>query len=136
MKAGALGPSEVEVVGTSPRLGPDYLRIRVQSGLIFDRGRAAAGDLDLWVWQHVVEPVLASLDSARFEPANLELLLAYGLQDLAATADGVIDAAGPVEERQFRVAIPEPSLTDLLAGRLEAGQLFERGRQRALPQAE
>ena len=124
MKAGASGPTEVEVVGPSPRLGEAYLRIRVETGLIFDRREASSAQFDRRVWQQVAVPLLDRLETANFEPAGLELLLLYGLQDPTTTALGRIDPAEPSAEQSVSVVLSAQALRALLAGETMAAELF------------
>jgi len=132
MKAGALAPSEVEVVGPSPDLGPGHLRIRVDTGIIFEAGAVAVEDSDRRVWDTVARPVLARLESARFEPAGLELLLVYGLQDSGRTS-GDLDPTEPFTPRSFALGFTAFVLDELIAGRLAPDDLFAAGSPRGLP---
>ena len=130
IRAGALGPSEVTVVGPSPVQGEDYLELRVLTGLLFDRDGSDQLSRAAEVLGLVAEPVLARMESFEFFPRGLELVFVYGIQDFDEDPHGKADPSLPFEERTLRMTIPSHMLAELSGGELGAAELLRRARLR------
>lgn len=107
--AGAVGPVEVKVAGASPVAGADHLEIDVETGLYFDSRSTTPESRRDAVWKDVAVPVLDEMKSFRIEPAALELVLLYDVQEAGkpATADEVasFDPTAPSVHEAVRVRL-------------------------------
>lgn len=122
MSAGAVGPTEVRVAGTSAQAGPDHLEIDVETGLYFDEKTTTAESRRDAVWTQVARPVLDEMVSFQIEPSALELVFLYDVQPATFTEDqqAQFDVSGPASHEAFRVrlarAVLEALVTDEIAG--------------------
>jgi hypothetical protein len=77
MRAGAVGATEVRVVGDSTLTGTERLRIEVQTGLEFAGEDTTARQRADRIWNEVVAPVLERMESFDIRPRDLELEVFY-----------------------------------------------------------
>ena len=123
IRAGAVGPSEVRVVGASPRHGGEYLEIDVGTGLIFDSDTTDIPACTDRVWATVVAPVLGKMETFAHQPAGLDLVLVYGRQHFSSHIEREADLSAPQEARTARFVIPAKALDDLAYDRISIDEL-------------
>jgi hypothetical protein len=123
MRAGAVGPSEVRVVGASPRHGEGYLEIDVGTGLVFDADSTDVVACTDRVWAEIVAPVLAKMDTFAIEPKGLVLVLGYATQRFSTHVERKADLSAPQEGHTARFVIPAVALEDLALDRVSIGEL-------------
>jgi len=123
IRAGAVGPSEVRVVGESPRQGAEFLEIDVGTGLIFDADTTDRDRCAEQLWTVVVAPVLDKMESFAMEPAGLDLVFGYGLQHFSTHLEPKADLSAPLEARAVHFVIPAKALDDLATDRISIEQL-------------
>jgi hypothetical protein len=122
MRAGAVGPTEVRVVGPSERHGAEFLEIDVGTGLIFDADSTdVAGRTDR-VWAEIVAPVLSKMETFAIEPSGLALVFGYGTQRFSTHAERKADLSAPQEAHTARFVIPAAALEDLALDRVSIGE--------------
>jgi len=126
LNAGAIGASEVTVVGESSRAGPSYLELDVLTGIIFDVEGSTSSSQLAHLWKQIAVPALEGMDSFKFEPSGVEIVFFYGLQRFAEILGHKADPEAPAEARAVRIAIPEDVLADLAAGAAEAEDVLGR----------
>jgi len=122
MRAGAVGPTEVRVVGASERHGGEYLEIDVGTGLIFDSDSTDIAECTDKVWAEVAAPVLAKMDTFAIEPSGLVLVFGYGTQRFSTHTERKADLAAPQEAHTARFVIPASALEDLALDRVSIGE--------------
>ena len=123
IRAGAVGPSEVRVVGSSTRHGSDYLEIDVDTGLIFDADTTDPSACTDRVWASVVAPVLGKMETFTIKPAGLDLVFVYGRQHFSKHIEAEPDLSAPQEARRARFVITAKMLDDLALDRISIEQL-------------
>ena len=123
IRAGAVGPSEVRVVGESPRQGAEFLEIDVGTGLVFDADTTDRERCAEQLWTGVVAPVLDKMEKFAIEPAGLDLVFGYGLQHFSTHIEHKADLSAPLEARAVRFVIPAQALEDLATDRISIDQL-------------
>lgn len=123
IRAGALGPSEVKVVGESPRQGAEFLEIDVLTGLVFDADTTDAAHSADRIWVELAAPVLDKLETLAIEPAGLELVFEYGAQRFSTHPENKADLSTPQEVHSVRFVIPAKTLDDLVSDRISIDQL-------------
>ncbi|MFN2427787.1 MAG: hypothetical protein ABR587_15225, partial [Candidatus Binatia bacterium] len=114
MGAGAIGATEVRVAGKSMVAGPEYLEIDVHTGLYFDSKTTTAESRRETVWKDVASPVLDEMVSFKIEPAALELVFLYQLQEFT----GAPDPTSPSEREAFRVLLSRDVLEEIVTDRV------------------
>jgi len=93
MRAGAVGATEVRVVGASTLTGTERLRIEVETGLEFADGDTSARQRADRIWNEVVAPVLERMESFDIRPRDLELEVFYTVStDLDSDSDANLRA--------------------------------------------
>jgi hypothetical protein len=113
LRAGAVGASEVSVIGQSPHAGPAFLEVDVTTGLIFDADASTPTTRIRQIWQQIARPTLESMNSFEMTPRGLELVFVYGVQRFADSVENKADPSLPSEARTVRVAIPESVLAEI-----------------------
>jgi hypothetical protein len=121
--AGAVGPSEVVVVGSSSEAGPDYLRFRILTGLIFDSSQTTEAERLDFIWSRIATPALEATETFVMEPRGLELAFEYGLQHFAELPDHKPDATAPFSMRTITIAIGPETVEDYAARALTPAEL-------------
>jgi hypothetical protein len=116
LRAGAVGASEVSVVGVSPHAGPAFLEVDVTTGIIFDADASTPSTCIRHLWQQIAVPTLQGMHSFEVQPRGLELVFVYGVQRFADSVENKADPSLPAEARTVRVAIPESVLAELAVG--------------------
>jgi len=114
MRAGAVGTTQVRVVGASTRTGTERLRIEVETGLEFaDQDTTAQQRADR-IWNEVVAPVLERMESFDIRPGSLELEVFYTVStDLDSDSDANLRAvafeidASVLEDLVLKMTTPE-----------------------------
>ncbi len=109
--ADAAGPSEVRVVGPSSS-GGDYLRVEVATGLIFPADDSSPSSRVNRVWQKIAVPALAEMGSFNMEPGGLELIFAFGVQDLATLDLKRPDPTLPATDETVSIVFDAATLDD------------------------
>ncbi len=123
LSAGALGPTQVSVIGPTPVAGPEFLRIIVDTGIIFDSDTTnAAGRSDV-VWRDVATPALARLVSTDLKPAGVDLVIGYAMQSYQLNHTDKPDLDRHLQHGEARFSIPADALKQLVAGRLPIEEL-------------
>ncbi|MBI5505603.1 MAG: hypothetical protein HY899_12450 [Deltaproteobacteria bacterium] len=123
--AGAMGPTEVKVVGPSTRLGAEYLEVVVDTGLFFEEAASSAQDRADQVWSRLAAPALEEMTSFQLKPAGLDLVFLYRVQDLSGSATGALDPS--VAGRTERLAVSlDSALLDSVARDQVAGDALRR----------
>jgi len=118
IRAGAVGPSEVKVVGESPHQGAEFLEIDVGTGLIFDADTTDAARGADRIWLELAAPVLDKVENFAIEPAGLELVFAYGLQSFSSQMERKADLSAPHEAHSVRFVMSARALDDLVNDRI------------------
>lgn len=126
MGAGAVGPTEVRVAGESDSAGPEFLEIDIETGLFFDEKTTTADSRRDTIWKDIAVPVLDEMVSFKIEPAALELVFLYDVQDFAAGMDSLVDPNEPAVHEAFRVQLSRAVLEDLIADRLAGDAVREK----------
>ena len=140
LSAGAVGVTEVRVVGQSPQAGPSFLEVDVTTGIILDsQGSTPSSEL-AHLWRHIAVPSLKNMKSFQTDPRGLELVFLYGLQRYADSFENKPDPSEPALPRMMRVAIPEAVLSDLATGVIDVDAVLARSTvhdgKRVIPPAE
>ncbi|HYB97686.1 MAG TPA: hypothetical protein VEC57_00990 [Candidatus Limnocylindrales bacterium] len=104
--AGAVGPTEVRVAGPSARLGPEYLEIDVDTGIIFAEPETTQNGRTDMIWRQVAGPVLEEMVSFNLEPHGLELVFLFGVQQTNEDPD----PAKPSRFERFSIWLPADKL--------------------------
>lgn len=123
IRAGAVGPSEVRVVGESERQGAEFLEIDIGTGLIFDADTTDRDRCAERLWVEVVAPVLDKVEKFAIEPGGLDLVFGYGVQRFSEHMEHKADLSAPLEARAVRFVIPAKALDDLAYDRISVEQL-------------
>ncbi len=123
IRAGAVGPSEVRVVGQSARHGNEYLEIDVDTGLVFDADTTDVAACAERVWASVVAPVLGKMETFTIKPAGLDLVFVYGRQHFSTHVELKPDLSAPKEAHTARFVITAKALDDLALDRISIEQL-------------
>jgi len=126
IRAGAVGPSEVSVVGPSRSAGESYLEVDVVTGLIFDSDSTSPRSRLTTMWNDIVAPALEGSERLETIPPNLELVLVYGTQRFSEQVHHKPDPSEPFDSRRLRVEISEAALGDLVAGAISTDELLAR----------
>lgn len=114
MAAGAIGPTEVRVVGPSTGpAGPDHLEIDVETGIYFSGKLTTPETRRDIVWKEVVMPVLDEMVSFKIEPASLDLVFLFDVQDEVATVEQ-LDPTAAARHEAFRVRLGRPMLEEMI----------------------
>jgi hypothetical protein len=126
LSAGAVGVTEVKVVGESPQAGPSFLEVDVTTGIILDsQGSTPSSEL-AHMWRRIAVPSLSNMKSFKTDPRGLEIVFLYGLQRYSDLIEGKPDPTEPMMPRMMRVAIPEAVLTDLAEGDIAIDAVLSR----------
>jgi hypothetical protein len=140
LKAGAVGVTEVTVVGESAEAGPSFLEFDVTTGIILNSEGSTPSTELAHMWRQIAVPSLQSMKSFKTDPAGLELVFLYGLQRFADSVENKPDPTEPMMERMMRVAIPETVLSDLITGTIGIDAVLSRSTvrdaKRLIPLAE
>jgi hypothetical protein len=128
IRAGAVAPSEVTVVGPSGSAGPAYLEITIVSGLIFDADTTSPRVRLERIWNEIAAPALGGMETFATTPASIELKFAYSTQRFAEMAGHRADPNEPYQQRHLRVEIPEDVLSDLAVGTASTDEVLTRSR--------
>jgi hypothetical protein len=140
LKAGAVGVTEVTVVGESAEAGPSFLEFDVTTGIILNSEGSTPSTELAHMWRQIAVPSLQSMKSFKTDPAGLELVFLYGLQRSADSVENKPDPTEPMMERMMRVAIPETVLSDLITGTIGIDAVLSRSTvrdaKRLIPLAE
>jgi hypothetical protein len=115
MSAGAVGPTEVRVVGPSDVGGPDFLRMDVETGVYFDEKTTTPESRRDTIWKNVALPVLDEMVTFKIEPSALELVFFYNVQNFAMQTGATPDPTEPSTREAFRVQLGKPLLDDMIA---------------------
>jgi hypothetical protein len=126
LNAGAVGVTEVAVVGESPQAGNSFLEVDVTTGIILDSEGSTPGSELAHMWQHIAVPTLKTMHSFQTDPRGLEIVFLYGLQRFADRIDNKADPTAPSLQRMMRIAIPEGVLSDLAAGEIDLDAVLAR----------
>lgn len=124
--SGAVGASEVTVVGPSQRAGASFLHMRVVSGHIFDSEASTPQTRLASLWERVALPALARLETLEMHPRGLHLQFAYGVQSFSDGPGGHPDPQAPYESRTMSVLVPPEALDDLVHHVVVPSALLER----------
>jgi len=140
LSAGAVGATEVAVVGESAQAGESFLELDVTTGIILDSEGSTPRSELAHLWQQIAVPTLKTMHSFETDPRGLELVFLYGLQRFADRIDNKADPTAPSLQRMMRVAIPEGVLAALAAGEIEVEAVLARStirdEKRIIPAAE
>lgn len=126
MTSGALGASEVKVAGPSKSAGDGFLEIDVETGLYFDGKTTTPQARRDQVWKDVALPVLDQMVTFKIEPAALELVLLYEVQDLEPGLP--LDPTTPSRHEGFRTQLSKELLADMLADRVGGEAIQEKAK--------
>jgi hypothetical protein len=126
LNAGAIGATEVRVVGESPQAGPLFLEVDVTTGIILDSEGSTPRSELTHMWRQIAVPSLRGMKSFKTDPRGLELVFIYGLQRFADSVENKPDPTGPMLPRMIRVAIPEAVLSDLATGTIDIDAVLAR----------
>jgi hypothetical protein len=126
LAAGAVGVTEVAVVGESPHAGPQFLEVDVTTGIIFDAEASTPSAQLTHIWQRIAAPTLKNMNSFETTPRGIELVFRYGLQRFADRPEHKPDPLAPAEMRILRLAIPEAALAELTARAIEVDAVLPR----------
>jgi hypothetical protein len=110
MRAGAVGATQVRVVGASTLTGTERLRIEVETGLEFAGQDTTAEQRADRIWNEVVAPVLERMESFDIRPRDLELEVFY-------TVSTGLDTNSEANLRAVALAIDAAELEDLVLKR-------------------
>lgn len=120
--AGAVGPTEVRVAGSSQRLGTGYLEIDVDSGLMLDAESSPAQRRER-IWRAIAKPVLAEMRSFQIRPEALELVLVY---DVAGADAERSEPASASHAEEARFALDRALLEEIAAREIAADDILKR----------
>jgi hypothetical protein len=117
MAAGAIGPTEVRVAGPSPS-SDDHLEIDIETGLYFSGKTTTIQSRTDKVWNDVALPVLDGMKSFLIEPANLDLVFLFDVQDDALTPEA-LDPTVDSRHEAFHVKLSHATLADIAVDKVE-----------------
>ena len=115
LKIGAVGPTEVRIIGPSPTEGDGFLRLEVDSGVILDESNVPHDDAGLWLRRELIVPVLKKVTEFKITPPGLDIVVQAATQDTSKFAEPRVDIDEPTKTRLVRVALPESVLLQISA---------------------
>ncbi len=130
LAAGALGPTEVKVVGPTTYDGRSYLLIAVATGILFDEAEGSPESRADYLWRRIAAPVLDGMGSFNMDPGGLQLELGFGVQDMAGLGLKRLDASEPSAPATVTMNFDARSLSQLLVGATGLAELRRLARAR------
>lgn len=121
--AGAVGATEVKVAGPSTRLGGGYLEIDVDTGLLFAEAAGTPQDRADMVWRDLAAPALEEMTSFHLNPAGLEVVFVYRVQDMSASNTGHLDPSIGGRSERLSVALDQELLAAVARDELAGDEL-------------
>jgi hypothetical protein len=126
LRGGAVAASEVGIEGSAPAPHADHLRLRVLSGVVFVEESTSPQSRLEAIWESLVGPALSRMHRFDITPTSLELVVAYGVQDISAIPERKIDPTRAYVEQEVVLRFPASELSAFTSDALTSDELFER----------